>query len=101
MTDREKLVELINNVCEGHVENLMQPYGAEIFADYLLANGVMELVRNHGEWISVELNRSFGSFAGIRCSLCDFEKIKSPLVKAPNYCENCGAKMEVIFEENN
>lgn len=61
----------------------------------------MKLVRNNGKWIPVELNRSFGSFTGIRCSLCDFEKIKSPLVKAPNYCENCGAKMKVIFEENN
>ncbi len=40
MTDREKLVELINHVCEGHAENLMQPYGVETVADHLIANGV-------------------------------------------------------------
>jgi hypothetical protein len=48
MNDREKLVELINHVAEGHVENLMQPGGAEALADYLIANGVTVL-----EWISV------------------------------------------------
>lgn len=51
---------------------------------------------NYGEWIPVELIRSLGSFAGIKCSSCGFEKIKSPLIKAPNYCENCGAKMSVV-----
>ena len=63
------------------------------------AEAPIELVRNYGEWIPVELDRSLGTFTGIRCSLCDFEKIKSSLVKAPNYCENCGAKMKAIFEE--
>lgn len=49
MTDREKLVELINHVCEGHAENLMQPYGVETLADHLIANGVTV-----DAWISVE-----------------------------------------------
>ena len=40
MTNREKLVELINHVCEHHIENLLQPGGAEALADHLLANGV-------------------------------------------------------------
>lgn len=40
MTDREKLVELINHVCEHHIENLLQPGGAEALADHLLANEV-------------------------------------------------------------
>ena len=40
MTDREKLVELINHVAEGHIVNLMQPGGAEALADHLIANGV-------------------------------------------------------------
>lgn len=40
MTDREKLVELINHVSEGHVENLMQPGGVEALADCLIAHGV-------------------------------------------------------------
>lgn len=40
MTDREKLVELINHVCEGHIVNLMQPGGAESLADHLISNGV-------------------------------------------------------------
>lgn len=49
MTDREKLVEMINHVCEGHAENLMLPYGVETLADHLIANGVTVQ-----EWISVE-----------------------------------------------
>ena len=40
MTDREKLVELINHVSEGHIVNLMQPGGVEELADYLIAHGV-------------------------------------------------------------
>jgi hypothetical protein len=40
MTEREKLVELINHVCEHHIENLLQPGGAETLADHLIANGV-------------------------------------------------------------
>ena len=40
MTDREKLVDLIYHVAEGHVVNLMQPGGAEALADHLIANGV-------------------------------------------------------------
>lgn len=39
-TPREKLVNLINEACEGHVENLMQPYGTETLADILIAHGV-------------------------------------------------------------
>lgn len=41
MTNRDKLVELINHVCEHHIENLLQPGGAEALADHLIANGVM------------------------------------------------------------
>lgn len=40
MTDQEKLVEMINHVCEGHAENLMQPYGVETLTRHLIANGV-------------------------------------------------------------
>ena len=40
MNDKEKLVAMINHVCEGHAENLMQPYGVETLADHLIANGV-------------------------------------------------------------
>jgi hypothetical protein len=40
MTDQEKLVDLINHVCEHHIENLLQPGGAEALADHLIANGV-------------------------------------------------------------
>ena len=39
MTDREKLIDIINTAFEGYAENLMQPYGAEVLADYLIANG--------------------------------------------------------------
>lgn len=40
MTDREKLVEMINHVSEGHVGNLMQPGGVEELAEYMIAHGV-------------------------------------------------------------
>lgn len=49
MTDREKLIELINHVAEGHAVNLMQPGGAEALAGYLLANGVIVLPVLHGD----------------------------------------------------
>ena len=49
MTDRDRLIELINNVTENNVGNILQPFGAETLADYLLANGVIvppvEIVR--------------------------------------------------------
>lgn len=41
MIDREKLVDLIDHVAEGHIVNLMQPGGAEALAGYLITNGVM------------------------------------------------------------
>ena len=40
MEIREKLVELMNHVSEGHVVNLMQPGGVEELADYLISHGV-------------------------------------------------------------
>ncbi len=40
MTDREKLMELIQQETEGHTENALQPYGVEMLSDYLIANGV-------------------------------------------------------------
>lgn len=49
MTDREKLIDIINTACEGYAENLMQPYGAEVLADYLIANGA-----RISPWISVK-----------------------------------------------
>lgn len=49
MADREKLVNIIDTACEGYAENLMQPYGAEVLADYLIANGV-----RISPWISVK-----------------------------------------------
>jgi len=99
MIDREQLMTWLHDFYG--CDSLYFYEEANALIDKFIDNGVMELTGSRGEWIPVELNRSFGSFAGIRCSLCDFEKIKSPLVKAPNYCENCGAKMKIIFEENN
>ena len=40
MTDREKLVGMIDHISEGHVVNLMQSGGAEELADYMISNGV-------------------------------------------------------------
>lgn len=43
MTDREKLIELIQNAVSGCAK-----HWAEIIADYLIANGVV--IREKGEW---------------------------------------------------
>ena len=44
----------------------------------------------HGQWIPAEFEKSFGLLRGVKCSLCGEEKVG----KIPNYCPNCGAKME-------
>lgn len=40
MNDRDILIKIINNTSEGHVENLLQPYGAETLADNMIQEGV-------------------------------------------------------------
>lgn len=44
----------------------------------------------HGAWLPVELEKSFGTIHGVKCSLCDYESVRKEL----NYCPNCGAKMD-------
>jgi len=47
----------------------------------------------HGRWIPVVLERSFDSIKGIKCSECGEECVKGTCSEMPNYCRNCGAKM--------
>lgn len=44
-----------------------------------------------GKWI---LKSTGGSMWTKRCSVCGAESWQSKIDKCPNYCENCGAKME-------
>ena len=44
----------------------------------------------HGVWLPVELEKSFGTIHGVKCSLCGYESVR----KEFNYCPNCGAKMD-------
>lgn len=46
----------------------------------------------HGQWIDVELVRSYGHLMGVRCSECGHERLKSRVAQ-PKFCENCGAEM--------
>lgn len=47
----DKLIELINNACDGHVQNLQQPYEAEALAKYLIDNGVIVLPCKMGDTV--------------------------------------------------
>lgn len=89
MTDREKLVELLeNDACP-----LLYVLSAnmEILADYLLANGVR--VQRVGHW---EKDVDCGCVMH-RCSLCGARVVRGQYENEnPNlYCYHCGGKMEV------
>lgn len=51
-----------------------------------------ELVK-HGKWIKGMLP----TYGGWKCSLCN----KSMVLSKPNYCPNCGAKMDAEEEHGN
>lgn len=51
-------------------------------------------VEHKGFWNPATLKRSFGTLDGIKCSRCGKEHVHSNLLSYPNYCSNCGAKME-------
>lgn len=105
MTDRETLIELIQNAVNGCAR-----YWAENIADYLLANDV--IVQERGEWIEDGYNG-----CPCVCSYCgeeaqyisrfqetfdyDWEENLVPTgyeelreyIRTP-YCSKCGARME-------
>ena len=79
MTDREKLIELIQSAVDG-----CATYWAGLIADHLIANGVT--VRKHGRWIS------YPDCGVTKCSVCDWS-IEECIDY--DFCPNCGAKMDL------
>lgn len=96
MTDREKLIELIGSTHYGKengslVSENFQLGFIEKIADHLIEGGVA--VQKTGQWID-HLVRDW------RCSECGERILKVRNVDGycyddkPNYCPNCGAKMD-------
>jgi rubrerythrin len=92
MTERERLIELIQNAVNGCAR-----HWAEIIADHLIANNVTEV--RHGEWIKLdgewrEQNTNRPLIVH-QCSCCGTFYQNAPY----NYCPTCGAKMKGGEEE--
>lgn len=89
MTDREKLITLIQTAVNG-----CSSYWARMIADYLIANGVV--VREKGEWKPVKYNahcscgKSYGTYH-YECQVCHRVSYAQPY--GLNFCPNCGADM--------
>ena len=85
MSDREKLIELIESARYWGSNT-----SAEI-ADHLIANGVV--IQKQGEWI---LGRNHGDFVEATCTSCDGMLLVKWYDKIDKYrhCPNCGAKMK-------
>ena len=45
----------------------------------------------HGEWIKIQ---TIGTTVQWQCSECKHEKMYTHIGEQPNYCPNCGAKMD-------
>ena len=90
MTDREKLIELIQSAVDG-----CATYWAGLIADHLIANGVT--VQKHGRWV-VCYEDWRKQIAGDECSACGFKSFGIG-ISHYNYCPNCGAKMKTEVEE--
>ena len=86
MTDREKLVELLEDAPTDPMGNR----NVGVIADYLLSHSVT--VREPGRWINHH-DDLFPAESTQECSVCnEYEFIT---LCNDNYCPNCGAKMEV------
>lgn len=91
MTDREKLLEILNKPIFPH--DAVDPL--EAVADYLLDNGV--IVREKGEWVEMQRGHYF------KCDKCRCPipykfgwRLYNGVVENKrfyNYCPNCGADM--------
>ena len=95
MTDRDRLIELLKGAETKVAEALTRPLELEewlgIYADYLLANGV--IVQKQGEW-QVHQNDECWHYD---CPFCDDGyATKGKDLTPPNYCGNCGAKLKEL-----
>lgn len=91
MTDRDRLIELLEKLFEVHIDDPYCIPDEADFADYLLANGV--IVQKQGEW---KIKRDDCDFEYMMCSCCKEEFFPEGCVVeiTPNFCPNCGAKMK-------
>ena len=86
MTDRERLIELLDDC------RYMEGYGIELVekqADHLLENGV--IVGKQGEW---QVHQS-GEYWHYDCPFCDDGyATRGKDITPNNYCGNCGAMLK-------
>ncbi len=92
MEMRDRLIELLQNFADGtHSSNghFVDNTQVDDVADHLLANGV--IVQKQGEW-KVHQNDGYWHYD---CPFCDDGyATKGEDETPPNYCQNCGAKMD-------
>ena len=96
MTDRDRLVELIQNALAAYgTEANADCKPQDFIADFILANGVT--VQKHGYWetvVEVKDNTVCGNGARIeykRCSCCE----NPAKFFEDDFCGNCGAKLDL------
>ena len=78
MTDREKLIALLESV--EHARRLYP----DLYVDMLIANGVV--VREKGEWVETDYKPSWYR----KCSLCGY---RIDAADKSDFCPGCGADM--------
>ena len=91
MTNREHLIRLIEDACAGCAR-----YRAEDIADTLISEGVA--VVRHGHWT---IKTDDYDCEYMMCSCCREELYngdEDTIDTTPNYCPNCGAKMDARVE---
>lgn len=105
MTDREKLIDLLQNFsrnCEREIGCINCEYNKESACkihrevDYLLASDVVEV--EHGKWLPRHYEGGFMDGTNFEeCSVCRyyrfFDDVRFRL--AYEYCPKCGAKMDL------
>lgn len=98
-TDREKLIELLNEFFDGEEDGGFVLYftdsECEIIADYLLSHGVT--FEKQGEWETDKEDLDWGnSLKRKHCTNCGkrphFDREKREFILS-DYCPNCGARM--------
>ena len=97
MTDREKLIELVceavqTDACVGFCNH---PHCGKVqtIADHLIANNTV--IQKQGKW---EVNIDEDDCEYARCTVCGeefYDGDNDTIDRFPNYCNECGARMDV------
>lgn len=96
MTDRERLIELLNDALAVYDVIVYALLHTDEIADLLISHGVT--VQKHGRWILGHVSPGMLTPGGNRpwvCSECGAViswRLDEPTT---NYCSNCGAKMDL------